>query len=62
MHDNRHFEHGIYAVVWEQNSKLAKDENHSLRNGLFPKFGRCPTVSLPNGTKIQCQIDRNARF
>ena len=40
MHDNRHFEPGIYAVVWEQNSKLAKDENHSLGNGLFPENSR----------------------
>tara|TARA_R110000796_G_scaffold60307_4_gene139397 strand:+ start:20841 stop:20999 length:159 start_codon:yes stop_codon:yes gene_type:complete len=52
MHDNGHFEHGIYAVAWEKKSKSANDENHSLRNGLFPKFGRCLKVGLPNDEKI----------
>jgi hypothetical protein len=59
LHDNHHFENKIYAVAWEQNSKLAKDEYHPLRNGLFPKFGSCLKIAYPN--RIRGKFESHVR-
>jgi hypothetical protein len=52
LHDIRHFKNKIYAVAWEQYSKLAKDEYHPLRNGLFPKFSFHLKIGPFNGQEI----------